>query len=234
MSTLRSARVLLSSLALTAVAVVAGAGAGATTKPTAASVLAAVKTAMFRESGVHISVTSTSATAHSVATVDIGTKGGTETYISGTSRVRIVVTPTGAYLSGNASGLTTLVGLTAKQQKLVGTKAISMKAGTSPYSSFKSNLTTSAFAAFLPTTKSVTLSRDRANHFVLTWSTIATGTAPAVKSTLTISSGNKALPIKEVASTKSGGGVTEFSKWGEDVKTPIPSSTIPYATVSKA
>ena len=212
----------------------AGLGAGAATKPTAASVISAVKAAMSRESGVHISVTSSSATTHSVATVDIGTTGGTETYVSGTSRVRIVVTSTSAYLSGNATGLTSLVGLTAKQQKLVGTKAIEMKVGTSPYASFKSNLTTSAFAAFLPTTKSVTLSRDKANDYVLTWSTTATGTAPALKSTLTISSGKKALPIKEVASAKTGGGTTIFSKWGEKVKTPTPSSTIPYATVSKA
>ena len=234
MSSYRSSRPLLLSLAVMTVTLGFGLGAGAATKPTAASVISAVKAAMSRESGVHISVTSSSATTHSVATVDIGTKGGTETYVSGTSRVRIVVTSTSAYLSGNATGLTSLVGLTAKQQKLVGTKAIEMKVGTSPYASFKSNLTTSAFAAFLPTTKSVTLSRDKANDYVLTWSTTATSTAPGVKSTLTISSGKKALPIKEVASTKTGGGTTIFSKWGESVKTPTPSSTIPYATVSKA
>ena len=234
MSNYRSSRLLLLTLVVTTLTLGAGLGAGATTKTTAASVLAAVKTAMSHESAVHISVTSTSATTHSVATVDIGTKGGTEDYVSGTSRVRIVVTPTSAYLSGNASGLTGLVGLTAKQQKLVGTKAIEMKAGTSPYASFKSNLTTSAFAAFLPTTKSVSLSRDKANDYVLTWSTAATSTAPAVKSTLTVSSGKKALPIKEVASAKTGGGTTVFSKWGEKVKTPTPSSTIPYTTVSKA
>jgi hypothetical protein len=223
-------------MVVSSVTVSASAGAGATTKPTAASVLAAVKTAMSHESGVHISVTSSSATTRSEATVDIGTKRGTETYVSGTSRVKIVVTPTSAYLSGNATGLTSLVGLSAKQQKLVGTKAIEMKVGTSPYASFKSNLTTSAFAAFLPTTKSVALSRDKANDYVLTWSTKATSTAPAVTSVLTISAGAKALPLKEVATATTGGGTTIFSKWGESVSTPVPpaSSTIPYATVSKA
>ena len=232
----RSARVLLLSTAVATVTWGVGLGAGAATKPTAATVLAAVKTAMSHESGVHISVTSSSATTHAVATVDIGTKGGTETYVSGTSRVKIIVTSTSAYLSGNATGLTSLVGLTSKQQKLVGTKSIEMKSGTSPYASFKSNLTTSAFAAFLPTTKSVTLSRDKAGDYVLTWSSTATSTAPAVKSTLTVSSGKKALPLKEVASAKTGGGTTIFSKWGEKVKTPTPpaSSTISYAVVSKA
>ena len=231
-----SARLVLLSLAVGATSVGASLGAGAATKPSAASVLVSVKSAMSHETGVHIEVTSSSKTTHSVATVDIGTKGGTETYVSGSSRVNIVVTPTSAYLSGNASGLTKLVGLSAKQQKLVGTKAIEMKAGTSPYASFKSNLTTSAFAAFLPTTTSITLTRDSANDYVLTWTSSATSTAPKVTSVLTISSGAKALPIKEVASATTGGGTTVFSKWGEKVKTPAPaaSATIAYATVSKA
>jgi hypothetical protein len=203
--------------------------------PTASSLLKAVQSAMSHESGVHISVTSSSATTHSVATVDIGTNGGTETYASGSAHVRIVVTPKSAFLSGNASGLTTLVGLTAAQQKLVGSKAIEMKAGTSPYASFKSNLTTSAFAAFLPTSKAITLSRDKSHHYVLTWVTKATSTAPKVTSTLTISSGATPLPLREVATAKTGDGTTIFSKWGEKVNTPTPpaSSTIPYATVSK-
>ncbi len=236
MSNYRPARHLVLSLALGAT-VVAGASlsAAAAKNPTANSVLKAVQRAMSHESSVHISVTSSSGTTHSTATVDIGKTGGTETYTSGTSHVSIVVTPKSAFLSGNASGLISLVGLTAAQQKLVGTKSIEMKAGTSPYASFQSNLTTSAFAAFLPTSKSLTLSRDKAHHYVLTWITKATSSAPQVTSTLTISSGAKSLPLKEVASAKTGGGTTIFSKWGESVPTPTPpaSSTIPYATVSK-
>jgi hypothetical protein len=236
MSNFRRARPFLLSLALTT-SVVAGfaVGAGAAKNATASSVLKAVKTAMSHESGVHIAVTSSSGTTHSTATVDIGSKGGTETYVSGSSHVKIVVTPTSAFLSGNKTGLINLVGLTAAQQKLVGSKAISMKVGTSPYASFKSNLTTSAFASFLPTTTSVSLSRDKANHYVLTWTTKATSTSPKVTSTLTISSGAKSLPLKEVATASTGGGTTVFSKWGESVATPTPptSSTISYATVSK-
>ena len=236
MSNFRIARRTTLSLALSAATLaVASLGAGATSSPTASSVLKAVQKAMSHESGVHLVVTSNSATTHSVAVVDIGTTGGTETYTSGTSHVKIVVTPKSAFLSGNKLGLINLVGLTAAQQKLVGDKAIEMKFGTSPYASFRSNLTTSAFAAFLPTTKTISLGRDKANHYVLTWTTQSTSSSTKVTSSLTISSGAKTLPLKEVATAKTGGGTTTFSKWGESVSTPTPpaSSTIPYATVSK-
>ena len=205
-------------------------------KPTASSVLKALKSALAKESGVHITVSSKSGTTFNSVVADLGTKGGSETFISGKSNIKISVTPTYAYLSGNASGLTTLVGLTAAQQKLVGTKSIAMKAGTSPYTSFKSNLTTTAFAAFLPTSKGIVLSRDKYRHYVLTWSTKATSTIQKSTSVLTISSGKKTLPIKEVVSSKTGGGTTKFSKWGESAVGPTPSaaSTISYSKVIKA
>lgn len=207
-----------------------------TKKPTASSVLKALKASLAKESGVHITVNSKSGTTFNSVKADLGTKGGSETFISGKSNIKISVTPTYAYLSGNASGLTTLVGLTSTQQKLVGTKSIAMKAGTSPYTSFKSNLTTTAFAAFLPTSKGIALSRDKYNHYVLTWTTKATSTVQKSTSVLTISSGKKILPIKEVTSSKTGGGTTKFSKWGENPVGPTPSaaSTISYSKVVKA
>jgi len=41
------------------------------------------------------------------------------------------------------TGLTTIMGLTAAEQKKVGTRSVVMKSGTTPYTSFHSNLTTS-------------------------------------------------------------------------------------------
>ena len=205
-------------------------------KPTATSVLKALKGALAKESGVHITVNSKSGTTFNSVIADLGTKGGSETFISGKSNIKISVTPTYAYLSGNATGLTTLVGLTASQQKLVGTKSIAMKVGTSPYTSFKSNLTTTAFAAFLPTNKGIILSRDKYHHYVLTWTTKATSTVQKSTSVLTLSTGKKILPIKEVTSSKTGGGTTKFSKWGENVVGPTPKAgtTIAYSKVIKA
>jgi hypothetical protein len=203
--------------------------------PTTKSVLKATKSAMLKESGVHIYVTSKSGTDASVVVVDIGATFGEEVIRSGTSLVKIIVTPTDAYLSGTKTGLTTIMGLTAAEQKKVGALSVVMKAGTTPYSSFHSNLTTAVLAGILPVTKGTKykVSSDSAKDYELTWKTAATSTAAATKSVLTISSGSKTLPKKEVITGTSGGGTTTFSKWGEKVveHAPAAANTIAYAKV---
>ena len=203
--------------------------------PTTKSVLKAAKSAMSKETGVHIYVTSRSGTKTSIVTVDIGAKYGEETIRSGKSVVNIIVTPADAFLSGTKTGLMTIMGLTAAEQKKVGARSVVMKSGTSPYSSFHSNLTTSVLAGILPVSKGTKYktSSDRSKDYQLTWKTAATSTAAATKSVLTISSGSKTLPIKEVITGTSGGGTTTFSKWGERVveHAPAPAKTIAYAKV---
>jgi hypothetical protein len=205
--------------------------------PTTKSVLKATKNAMAKEAGVHIYVTSTTGTAKSVVVVDIGATYGQETIQSGKNKVKILVTPSDAYLSGSATGLTTIMGLTSAEQKKVGTLSVVMKAGTTPYTSFKSNLTTTVLAGILPAAKGTKYktSSDSSSDYQLTWSTAASSTAAATKSVLTISSGSKTLPIKEVITGSSGGGTTTFSKWGEKVveHAPAKANTIPYAKVIK-
>ncbi len=210
--------------------------AQATTKgPSATSVLKAVRAIMAKERGVHIVVRSKSATTRNSVVADLGLTSGSETFTSGKAKVSILVTPTYAYLRGNASGLMTLVGLTASEQKLVGTKSIAMKAGTSPYVSFRSNLTVGAFTAFLPTQKNVRLTRGARGAYVLSWTTKATSTTTRTTSVLTMSRGARPLPLREVVSSSSGSGTTYFSKWGESVKRSKPpaGSLIPYTSVIK-
>jgi hypothetical protein len=203
--------------------------------PTAKSVLKATLKAMTKESGVHVYVTSTSGTDTSIVTVDIGATYGQETIRSGKSVVKIIVTPTDAYLSGSATGLTTLMGLTSAEQKKVGTLSVVMKAGTSPYTSFKSNLTTAVLSGILPAAKGTKYktSTDSKKDYLLTWKTAASSSAAATKSVLTVSSGSKTLPLKEVITGSGGGGTTTFSKWGEKVteKAPATANTIAYSKV---
>jgi len=205
--------------------------------PTTKTVLKATLKAMTKESGVHVYVNSTSGTATSIVTVDIGATYGQETIRSGKSLVKIIVTPTDAYLSGSATGLTTLMGLTSAEQKKVGTLSVVMKAGTSPYTSFKSNLTTAVLSGILPVAKGTKYktSSDSKKDYQLTWKTAATSSAAATKSVLIISSGSKTLPLKEVITGSGGGGTTTFSKWGEHVveHAPAAANTIAYAKVIK-
>jgi hypothetical protein len=204
--------------------------------PTAKSVLKAAQKAMSLESGVHIFVTSTQGTSKSVVVVDIGATYGEETITSGKNTVQIIVTPTDAYLSGSSTGLTLIMRLTAAEQKKVGTQSVLMKAGTSPYTSFHSNLTTSVLTGILPPAKGTKFKIGGGEHskdYQLTWKTSASSTTSATTSVLTVSSGSKTLPLNEVITGTSGGGTTKFSKWGEQVVEHAPASanTIPYAKV---
>jgi len=219
----------VSSLAL--VAITPAVAQAAQNKQNVVSVIAAAKSAIAKQTAVHVVVASKSSTSKSSVVVDIGTKRGIETITSGADRVTIMVTPTYAYLTGNAGGLTAMMGLTPAQQSRVGRKSISMKAGTVPYKNFKSNLTFGILSAVLPSVSGTKLSSGtgaNAKNFQLMWSTKAVGTSPATKSVLVISSGSKRLPVVEYISSSTGSGMTTFSKWGERIHTPTPSATITY------
>ncbi len=223
---------IVASLALGAVALTP-AVSQASSKASVSSVLAAAKLAMVGEKSVHIVVSSKSGKTVNHVTADLGTASGQENFVSGTANVVIRVTAKNAYLSGNAAGLTNLVGLTSAQEKKVGNRVIVMKAGTSPYTTFQSNLTVSAFATFLPTQKGVKLSTDSHKDYVLTWTKAATSTTSKTTSVLTISSGKKALPISEVVTGTTGGGTTEFSRWGKSftVTAPPSSKLVAYTSI---
>ncbi|MGA7833878.1 MAG: hypothetical protein WCA31_01575 [Acidimicrobiales bacterium] len=229
---LRACAIVLSSSAL--VLGVPLAAQAAVKNPTTKTVLAAAKAALANESGVHVKVTTISGKVDSSVVADIGKTSGSETYVSGDETFTITVTPTYAYLSGSKSGLTTLMGLTAAEQSKVGTDSISMKKGSTPYSTFQTNLTSGAFSGLLPPAKGTTLlaKRDSAtNGYQLSWTEAATTSTPKSTSIMTISSGTKALPLKESVKTSSSKSKTTFSKWGEDVKVEVPTSTIAYSKI---
>ncbi len=206
--------------------------------PTTASVIKATNKTLLKQIGVHVAVNSISNGKKSAVSVDIGSSYGFEQIVSGKNKVTIIVTPTWAYLSGSKTGLISIMGLSAAQQKKVGTLWVSMKAATTPYESFSANLTTSVLGHILPTVKGTKFSTDSTSKkdYELTWKTAATSTAAATKSILKISSGSKTLPLSEKITSTGGGGTTVFSKWGEHVTETAPSSsdTIAYATVLAA
>lgn len=202
--------------------------------PTAATVIAAAKTSLAKETGVHIVVTTENNKVLSSVVANIGTDSGYETYKEGKETFTISVTPKYAYLSGSTTGLTKLMGLTAKEAKQVGTKSIVMKKGTSPYTTFKTNLTSAAFSQLLPAAKGTTLlpARDKTtNGYQLTWTTAATTSAPKTTSVLVISAGSSTVPLKESVSTSSGASHTTFTNWDKPFAVTVPSSTIAYAKV---
>jgi hypothetical protein len=203
--------------------------------PTAASVIKATNKALLKQKGVHVAVDSTTSGVKTTVSVDIGSGYGTEKITSGKNTVTIIVTPKWAYLSGSKTGLISIMGLSAAQEKKVGTLWVTMKAATTPYESFSTNLTTTVLSHILPAAKGTKYSTDSTSkkNYELTWTTAATSSAVATKSVLKISSGSKTLPLSEKITSKSGGGSTTFSKWGEHVTETAPSSndTVTYAKV---
>jgi hypothetical protein len=191
---------------------------------------------MAKESGVHVVVTSKTSAYSTKVVADIGATSGTETISEGSDAVTITVTPTYAYLSGNAAGLTALMGLSTKEQKVVGTDTVSMKAGTTPYSSLKSSVTTPVLDNLLPAvkgTKVSTVAISGSHFYELSWATKATSSTAASKSVITLSEGAPVLPVRETDTSSSGASATTFSKWGESVSFPTPTASkiIPYSKV---
>lgn len=237
MTILRRRSLQLSALALIATSIVGGSSLAAEASvkdPTAATVIAAAKTSLAKETGVHIMVSTEDNKELSTVVANIGTSSGYETYKKGKETFTISLTKADAFLSGSSTGLTTLMGLTAAEQKKVGTKSIIMKSGTAPYKTFKANLTSGAFSQLLPAAKGTTLLAARAKGsggYQLKWTTAATSSAPKEVSTLVISSGATTVPLSETVTTSEGDSKTSFTKWDKPFAVKVPTSTIPYATV---
>jgi hypothetical protein len=229
---LRRSSSLVLVVVLAAVALSSGAAQASLKKATATSVLKAAHTALSKQTSVHIDVTSKAGKVQSTIAVDVGAKTGVEKLATGKEHVSIRLTSGYVYLSGNASGLVSMMGLTTKQQKKVGTRWITMKSGSTEYKNFESTLTSPVLLRMLPLAKGTSLSTDaKTGDYVLRWSTAASGSTPKTTDVLTMSSKGKVLPIKEVITSSTGGGTTTFSKWGESFNVSVPSSTITYAKV---
>src|SRR5664280_735609 len=237
MASLLRHRLHLTSLAIMAMMVATPIAAEASVKDATASyVISTAKAAIANESGVHVLVTSKTSSSSSKVVADIGATSGVETITEGSDAATIKVTPTYAYVSGNAAGLISLMGLSAKEQKKVGSDVISMKAGTTPYKSLKSSITIPVLANLLPTVKGTTYSTrsiDGQQYYELSWTTKATSSTSKSKSVLTISEGAVVLPVREVSTSSSGTGTTNFSKWGERISVSVlpTSQIIPYSKV---
>jgi hypothetical protein len=213
-------------------------GASATTTTlSAASVIAAAKSALAKQTGVHLELASTSGTTKDEVKADFGTKAGIEVIVTGKATATVKVTPTYGYISGNSLGLTSVVGLSATQAKRVGTRWISLKAGSTQYRAVTSGTTISSLTSVLPVAKSTTVtstSQHGVKVNVLVWTTPATSSSVKTLNTLVIAANGPALPIKETATASTGSGTTTFSKWGESVHVASPSSSaiISYAAVT--
>jgi hypothetical protein len=230
----RSLALLLLPAALVVTPVLSSTEASANTSTT--SIVAAAKTALASQHSVHLSVSIVQGSKTTVEVADLGTSTGIESIVSGTAKATVEVAPAFGYMAGDSSGLTSLIGLTTAQAKKLGSKWMSLKAGSAPYSDLKTAATIPALGALLPAAKGTTSSTETVGSsklYVLKWTAAATSSSPKLSDTLSISMGKTPLPVKETQSDSSASETTEFSKWGESVVVHAPSAaaTVPYTTI---
>jgi hypothetical protein len=210
--------------------------AGASTATTA-SVLSAAKTALAKETSVHLEIDAKSGSNTNRVVADLAEKSGSETISANGADIKMVITSTWGYVSGNATGLTSILGLTSAQAKKVGSHWITMKAGTTPFVNLSQDATMAAMTSVLPSAKGMTLSRE--NHsgtslFVLRWTTAATSSAPKLTNTFSFRATGATLPVSTSASASNASETTTFTKWGEQVMlhAPAASDTVGYTAVT--
>jgi hypothetical protein len=174
---------------------------------------------------------------HEKIVADVSTKGGTETLTEGAEVLDVRATPTGAYIRGSSSGLTSLFGLTAAQAKTLGTKWELWKPGTKQYANLESDVTAKSLQSLFTKAKGTKLSTETSggtSRYLLKWTSAATSTTPKLSNTLTIST-DANLPIAETSTDADGVKVTTtISGWGEPVvvQIPSPASTLASSKVS--
>jgi hypothetical protein len=226
-------RVLFVALGAAALVMSTALGVAASAATLTSSVLKAAKAAISKQTGVHVVVSEKSGSSSMLFILDLGKASGEEIASEGKERLTIKLTPTYVYFAGNSAGLVAS-GLTAAEAKKVGKDWISVKAGTSAYASFHSDLTVSYLAGFLPAAKGTTVSTiitDGTHLYVLRWTTAATSSTRKLSHTMTISAVGAILPVELITTVSSGSATTEFSKWGEHVAVSAPpaASTIPLS-----
>jgi hypothetical protein len=203
---------------------------------TTSSVLKSASAAVSKETSAHVESVASNKTTKALEKIvaDVGATSGDESIAEGAADVTVKVTSTGAYISGNSSGLTTLFGLTAAEAKALGTKWESFAAGTTQYTSLQSDVTLPSVESLLPKAKGTKLSTG-SKQYVLTWTSKKTSSVPKLSNKLTVSASGTNLPIEETATSSSGVKVsTTISKWGEqvDVQAPPASSTVASSTTA--
>jgi hypothetical protein len=216
----------------------ATAEAAGTRAPTTSSVLTSAKSAIGKQTSVHLVVTSssTSTSVQERLEADLAKTAGVETISEGTETAMIKVTPTYAYLSGNPSGLSKIFGLPSADVNKVGNHWVSIKAGTSQYKDLAASMTIKTVASVLPTAQGTKLYGSPANKlYTLKWDSLATSSEPALANTLTLSAIGATLPVRETSTASGGSNQTvALSKWGEKilVNAPPARATIPFSSLS--
>jgi hypothetical protein len=215
-------------IALTAVALplIAAAIPAPAATLTPATVIKEAKAAIAKQTSAHLefNAASKTSTAKEKILADVGGSVGMETVSDGGAVLHVVVTSKAGYISGTASGLTSLFGLTTAEATKVGKRWEYWKSGTTQYKDLKSVVTVHSLESLLPKSKGTTVS-TKGSTYVLKWTSAASGSTPQLNNTLSIVAKGNNLPVEETSTDAAGERVTTtISKWGETVAVDAPAA----------
>ena len=108
------------------------------------------RSAIDAQSSVHVVFAAQYGSSSKGIVADVGTHSGTEKFAYGGTHIQVRVTPSDAYVSGSASGLSTILGLTSSEAQKVGSRWVYWKSGTSRYSAVKADVTMPSVTGLLP------------------------------------------------------------------------------------
>jgi hypothetical protein len=194
---------------------------------TAATVIKEAKAAIAAESSAHVEFDAGSTTSSSTEQIvaDVGASGGRETVTDGAAVLHVMVTPQNGYISGSASGLTSLFGMTSAEATKVGKRWEVWKKGTTQYKNLESVVSVKSLESLLPKSKGTTLT-TKGSDYVLAWTSAASGSTPKLSNTLSVTAKGTTLPVAETSTDGSGEKVTtSISKWGEAVVVHAPAAS---------
>jgi hypothetical protein len=210
--------------------------------PSAKTLIANAKRAILAQNSVHFVITVNDETTKQTESVvgDVGKKTGTESFSAGKDTASLRVNSVGAYIEGNSAGLEEFFGMPKADAGKVGSKWITVKAGSSQYSSLQSSVALSTLSTSLfPATKSVKVIKAKQSGveiYELEWTVKASGTT--TDRLLEIASSGAPLPISAVGtSLATSGGVLQtisLGKWNESLNIPSPSAsdTIAFSSLT--
>jgi hypothetical protein len=207
----------------------------------ATSVINAADDSMLTQKGVHVVISDQAAgTANGASqriVADIGTVTGTETITDGATSAAIRITSKAAYFTGDPTGLTAYLGLSATSAAKVASRWVAIRAGTTEYQALAAeNTIASVPSSLLPSAadavqvRTATISGRKT--YVLDWKAAASGSSPAYSAQLILTVTPQVLPVSETIATGSASKTVTFSRWGSPFTVTAPASVIPYSEVS--
>jgi len=202
----------------------------------ATSVINAADDSMLTQKGVHVVIADGGSAGQRIV-ADIGTVTGTETITDGATNAAIRITSKAAYFTGNPTGLTAYLGLSATSADKVASRWVAIKAGTTEYQALAAeNTIASVPASLLPSAadavqvRTATISGRKT--YVLEWKAAASGSSPAYSAQLILTVTPQILPVSETIATSGASKTVTFSRWGSPFTVNAPASVIPYSEVS--